>query len=669
MPKATLTLPPRSILAAVMLFTLTLAPASQAKFDPVDALAGQMLGQSIGNAINSVNEGVQGIVEGIVEFNHEISKARQRFFALYPDGEGLEEAADEFTRILFAKDLTYLTFHADPDFRDKDTQAMKQLSRAITETIDGGIPELAYPSFYDLKMAMRKELGNRLPSLQGYLNAMKKCEKEWAAYTVIRNCAEFRAAGLEYPAIKSPEGYVYFIAQLYGSDQHAGRRLNPEEIENAYTTLVSMYGEDLVNDIVARVRRAPKNKLEILTDIESLGLIKTQRIENGYNNTPAPQGKTIIRSSNPWSVITGLILDHSDENYAIYYLRNHYDRSVQVYGKERVHQAANKARNAPKRMEDGRLLERQGRHPMLIFSFIKRDLLSSGDLKNHVLYLLNNIEGENARELAEEAYQELAAIKGEEALLEAATRLQEQGWDPRKAGVKSSRVKTGLRQMLVGVEINNENYVRWAKFLPYSSVTYEVDIMEPGSPGKTQLNEVFLNGCSETTVFLKYRTVYLRNNNKRAEGEASTLKLEPYADYDQTSFIPRDWVPVGPRTEVLGKETIDVLGKKLTCMKVLHNNKDLNFSAEVWLSDQIPGGVAKAVMSGTHPGFFTRHTFTIEQYEAVLNDKFAVPDWFDLTGLKELQAASPPPTAEETAEEQKQREEKMNRRRGRLQGR
>src|SRR5262249_34909069 len=156
----------------------------------------------------------------IAELGAQISQARSRFFATYPDKPGAAEARAEFWKALAEKDFYYLilflanndpkagTVNADPD-------VTRRVFEAIGGKVDGGIRQTALPEFREWTAEVRKHVGptdltNGLTLPARLKKALPFTDEKYDAYLMQRDWAEFEAAGREPAGLDDPA--LYFPA-------------------------------------------------------------------------------------------------------------------------------------------------------------------------------------------------------------------------------------------------------------------------------------------------------------------------------------------------------------------------------------------------------------------------------------------------------------------------
>ncbi len=139
----------------------------------------------------------------------EIARARARFWSAYPNGEDREAAESEFSKLLLAKDWSYLSIYAP-----QGPHAIRaKVAAGIGGQIDGGIPEAPRTFFYAWVFKIREALGATnhmadpamgikepdiiVPTPAAILRALaqKDVQDAYDAYKIARDRAEFAAVG------------------------------------------------------------------------------------------------------------------------------------------------------------------------------------------------------------------------------------------------------------------------------------------------------------------------------------------------------------------------------------------------------------------------------------------------------------------------------------------
>lgn len=246
---------PRGFASTGLLLAVSvlLAPAPPARAQaPEIPTIGESLGTSIGQTLAAVG----GARRAAAELTALIERARERYWSLYPAGEGLQEAEREFALLLQEKDLYYL----QERFALQSTGPMvdPRLERAfgaITGGIDGGIHEEAEAEFDRWVRIVRSRY--RAGDAQGLADALSETGEAYGAYLKVRNRAEY-FLGPKSPLLsQNPQEYVIGVI-MRGTQGFPSRA----EATQQYNRLGGIVGEPALLEGASKVmqlRRGPDN--------------------------------------------------------------------------------------------------------------------------------------------------------------------------------------------------------------------------------------------------------------------------------------------------------------------------------------------------------------------------------------------------------------------------
>jgi hypothetical protein len=127
------------VAVAAFLAAMTFTPRLQAMEPPT---IGETIGGQVGQLLADIRDG-RILVNA---FNAEVARARQQFWALYPDGPGIEEAEARFAELLWQKDLHFL-HQSVVRLGIEGSDAFQRVAAALIGEIDDGIPRLARIEF------------------------------------------------------------------------------------------------------------------------------------------------------------------------------------------------------------------------------------------------------------------------------------------------------------------------------------------------------------------------------------------------------------------------------------------------------------------------------------------------------------------------------------------
>jgi hypothetical protein len=270
---------------------------------------------SMANSLGGVLSQAQQVGASARAATAEIAGARRTYWATYPDKPGSAAAAEEFRKQLFGKDLFYLSQRLVGD------NPLLELIK-----VDDGIPARAQGQFHAWVAGVRRAMFTKSDGRQRWsfsdltpanlLAALKATEREYDAYSLERDWAEFAAARRVPAWVKTPEHYV---AMLYMRDHGLSR----EAAERAAGAFVQVFGTGL-GDAVNKVRAAkthPEGNLDHYA-MQSLNLAAR------LDQTPSeahlllrarslvPEGTTLVESDWPLDVIVGLMTRGSPDLFA-----------------------------------------------------------------------------------------------------------------------------------------------------------------------------------------------------------------------------------------------------------------------------------------------------------------------------------------------------------------
>lgn len=155
----------------------------------------QSMADNIGDAIKSAGE----LNRMIAEASSRVANARERYWALYPNGQGIQAAKKEYDAALRSKDYFYLM---------GTVTGIGQITALVGGSVDSGIPYTIRKSFYAWTEEVTKNLLEDSPSmLAAFSNTQRVREKiiradpHYQSYVVRRDLEEFRRAGKTPPGV------------------------------------------------------------------------------------------------------------------------------------------------------------------------------------------------------------------------------------------------------------------------------------------------------------------------------------------------------------------------------------------------------------------------------------------------------------------------------------
>ncbi len=329
-----------------------------------------------------------------------IEAARKRYFALWPNGAGIDQAERDFLRALRQKDSYYLAMSTSTVMNNVFVKAgnalailggdsdLKDLNK-VPDNVDGGIRPYAKPLFARWVAAMRRAEDKKAPSgsaiVDGSQNLMQfvakmlndpsanpsllidtlQDESNWRhAYEDARNWSELMSSGLNLSKFVPPD--VYIRSQMEADVSWALGQNKRDDLpdpvaatKDVYDLFVTMFGKQQVFDAANATLRAPKN---------SVGGLATR--------TPVEIGEFVMSPSpNPYYLFLSQVTKSSPRAYAIalafdpnilltmqpaaaFNMKDNWQKAFSVYnqlvakyGEANVREAAGRLKDIPKDSE------------------------------------------------------------------------------------------------------------------------------------------------------------------------------------------------------------------------------------------------------------------------------------------------------------------------------
>ena len=278
----------------------------------------------------------------IAQQGAKVDAARKRYFALWPNGPGIDQAETDFMRALREKDAYYLSLSSSMALNMVVVKAGNALAilggdtslndlNKIPDNMDGGIWPYAKPLFARWIAAMRRAEDNKPPTgnavVDGGVNLIQwaakmlndpsanpmlladtlQDESNWRkAYEDARNWAELMSIGVNLSRFIKPD--IYIRSQMEADVSWAlgqNKRDNlPDPVAatlDFYKLLVKMFGEKEVLAAANATLQAPKNSVG--------GLATRSPVEIGeFVASPSP---------NPYLLFLSQVTKSSPRAYAI----------------------------------------------------------------------------------------------------------------------------------------------------------------------------------------------------------------------------------------------------------------------------------------------------------------------------------------------------------------
>jgi hypothetical protein len=155
----------------------------------------QSIGTYVSDNLRQAIEAGAHVAEEVQKFNREISAARLRFFSGCSAGVRDAEAEAEFAKLLFGKDLYYLSLFAYEGVTPAAEARVKGMGTLTGGSLDGGITSLGF--FAPWVAAVRKEMQAPaegtfwIANPMAMASALKQTSAQYAEYTYYRDRREF----------------------------------------------------------------------------------------------------------------------------------------------------------------------------------------------------------------------------------------------------------------------------------------------------------------------------------------------------------------------------------------------------------------------------------------------------------------------------------------------
>jgi len=344
-----------------------------------------------------------------------IEAARRRYYSLWPNRPGIDQAEEDFLRALRQKDAYYLALSTSSAMNLALVKAgnalailggdsdLKDLNK-IPDNMDGGIRPYAKPLFARWIAAMKRAEDKKPPSgsavvdgLQNLMQFVSKMlndpsanpqllvdtlqdESNWRkAYENARNWSELMASGLDLTKFVAPD--IYIRAQMEADVSWAlgqNKRDNlPDPVastKDVYNLFEQMFGKPQVLAAADATLRAPKNSVG--------GLATRSPVEIGeFVMSPSPNPYYLFLSkvtkSSPRAYAIALAFDPtvllSMQPAAAFNMKDNwqkaftvYNQLVAKYGEANVLNAAGQLKDTPKDSE-GHIAGDQQSQPLRVW--------------------------------------------------------------------------------------------------------------------------------------------------------------------------------------------------------------------------------------------------------------------------------------------------------------
>jgi hypothetical protein len=329
-----------------------------------------------------------------------VEAARKRYFALWPNGPGIDQAETDFMRALREKDTYYLSLSSSMLLNMVVVKAGNALAilggdtslndlNKIPDNMDGGIRPYAKPLFARWLAAMRRAEDNKPPTgnavVDGGQNLIQwaakmlndpsanpmlladtlQDESNWRrAYEDARNWAELMSSGLNLSKFVPPD--VYIRSQMEADVSWALGQNKRDDLpdpvaatKEIYDLFVKMFGKQQVFDAANATLQAPKNSVG--------GLATRSPVEIGeFVASPSPNPYYLFLShvtkSSPRAYAIALAFDPNIlltmQPAAAFNMKDNWQKAFSVYtqlvakyGEANVRDAAGRLKDIPKDSE------------------------------------------------------------------------------------------------------------------------------------------------------------------------------------------------------------------------------------------------------------------------------------------------------------------------------
>jgi hypothetical protein len=584
------------------------------------------MGKNLGEAIREAGRQKQ-------QFNADIAKARATFFATYPNDAA---ATARFRDLLWQKDLYFLDLQYLTGREEDIVKAADQLSGG---EIDGGIPSAARPEFSRWVLSVHDKFVANKTKVQGGLfgiperliAAVEASKKYYEIYVIARDWAEFDLAGREPAGFNDPDRYGAMLVMRY-------EKLPWPEAVQQYAAMSQALDRDVVRRAAEKIHAARKTKLGSIDNPDALGLTPTRMTyKKGLSGgdledstVPAPEGVTLIRSSNPLDALITLAADFDSRRYLMHliaptapqlrilrarttseyqaeggmtydwdFAQMTFQRYCIGFSQEIILAAAEKVRTSRRYLasanvyEPGKTLGVKHSQPYSAC----RDLLMAGDPKGYVRAMLCFHQKQPDAAGVDAEYQKLVAAYTEPKVLDVARKMAAREPDRFFASFFDDDYDTLMGALAGTISLepkikktipvfDNPEYLAWRAFKPGASVQYYSVSWHVNGP-----NKIIDYPRSKTTYKLQSAD---DPPAKLLSTTISYFQKSVNPPNDREEFIQgKIRAPRADDVVTTGIETIDVLGKPLLCRwkTTKRLTKDEKTITEtVWFNDQVPGG-------------------------------------------------------------------------------
>lgn len=232
-------------------------------------LAPLVIGDVMGQSLDAIGRELGKLHDLRAGTAGSMQASREAFWAQYPNGAGRAEAERRFARNLLAKDLLALQVFLGAD---ENSRSSNLLYMAFVP--DGGIPELAWPSFSNWVESVRRTARGRSSS-KGQLTigglfeaqALSLSSLEYQRYRIMRDWAEFVRAGRvrfkderELAAARDSESFATFLLYQYLPCAESFPVCYRSALERL-GELASQHGTEKVLAAASRVLTSPRAEL------------------------------------------------------------------------------------------------------------------------------------------------------------------------------------------------------------------------------------------------------------------------------------------------------------------------------------------------------------------------------------------------------------------------
>lgn len=660
----------------IIAFALCLPSSAFAWNDPCGIKSSPIDCQNYLKGVEYSRERAVAAGKAKAELTASIKKAREQFWATYPNKPGAVKAREEFTKWLFYKDHYYLRLMLIGT-QDKDLTSRRGpdfiahiLDLSVgPQTVDGGIRQSAKPEFAAWVEAIRTKIfeGHTSSSMDNafirgfesafmsekFWKALAASEKEYQAYIIERDWWEFDDVKRIPAGFEEPENYGALLYSRWDD-------LKMPVAQETYHTMEQLLGPSIVHAAAKRVLEAPKTARGGLV-VTVPPPVKTGPGGSQLPDYDVPMPETVIGTyGDPVKAMEILATQGDDRRYLLYLLTDEnppkhglmdratqwtfadtaYKRLVLAFGEQDVLQAAHLVRVARKRMTSNTVMDQKAigatrNKPFEAFA----DILARKNPRGYVRSILIFSGNLDSSAAVDTAYQKLVSEHGEKEVM-AAARTMAAGKPYPILNSELENLKSELNsaaredEEADAEEVDDPDYMAWKEFAPGAKATYAsrgLSQVNPGSdqfsPGQVSGRKTYLlQSVDDHQARLWFTEVAYDYPSGRAHPPRDTEIAYPAKMSEQENTPPT----------ASGKETLNIAGRSLaTRWETIQRpgyGCDRTVIVTTWTSDEVPGGLVRRTEDNNCPTARLIRETILESFKGVRQP-----------GVTNAMAAPPPP--------------------------